>query len=273
VAVVERFRFAEVEALRVGRFTSQLNTTCILYRLGDTVIDTGPPNQWRLVRRFLEERSIGRVLVTHHHEDHAGNLGSIERTFRAPVLSPAVGFEPLAGGFPLQPYRRLIWGRPLRVEPQPLPDRLEVEGGLSLIPLHAPGHSRDMTCFLAPERGWLFSGDAYIASRPRYLRADEDLGQQIESLRRLLALEFDTLLCSHRGVIEEGQGALRRKLDYLEGLRQEARALHAQGLGRAEITRRLLGREGPMRWLTGFHFSKRNLIRACLRADPDQSMS
>ncbi len=262
---VERLAFADVEGLRVGRFRSQINTTCILYRLGETVIDTGPPNQWRTVRRFLAERRVRRVVVTHHHEDHGGNLAAIGRAHRADLFSPPEGIGRLAGGFPLEWYRRLIWGAPDRVEAAPLPVRLDLEGGWTLEPLAAPGHSTDMTCFLEPGRGWLFTGDLYISSRLRYLRADEDLPAMIESLRRVLERDFATVLCSHRGVVEDGKAALGRKLDYLLELCGRARELAAAGRDLRAITRELLGAEDAMSRLTRYHFSKRNLIAGCLR--------
>jgi glyoxylase-like metal-dependent hydrolase (beta-lactamase superfamily II) len=270
MSVVERIEFADIEGLRVGRFTSQINTTCILYRLAGTVIDTGPANQWRFVRRFLEEKKVRRVLVTHHHEDHSGNLAPIKRTLDAPLLSPHLGVEPLSKGYEVQFYRRLIWGRPLRVEPEPVPERLELAGGLSLVALPTPGHSPDSTCYLEPERGWLFTGDLFIAARTRYLRQDENLGEHIESLKRVLAQEFETLLCSHRGVVGDGPEALARKLDYLASLRGEVHHLHSQGKSIAEMTRELLGGEDHLSLLTRFHFAKRNLIAACLSL-PDPS--
>jgi glyoxylase-like metal-dependent hydrolase (beta-lactamase superfamily II) len=270
MSVVERIEFADIEGIRVGRFTSQINTTCILYRLGGTVIDTGPPNQWRFVRRFLGEKDVHRVLVTHHHEDHSGNLAPIKRTLNAPLLSPRAGLEPLSRGYEVQLYRRLIWGRPLDVEPEPVPDKIELAGGLSLVALSTPGHSPDSTCYLEPDRGWLFTGDLFIAARTRYLRLDENLGEHIESLRRVLELDFDTLLCSHRGVVAEGREALARKLDYLVSLRGEVHRLHSQGKSIAEMTRELLGGEDHLSLFTRFHFAKRNLIAACLSL-PDPS--
>jgi glyoxylase-like metal-dependent hydrolase (beta-lactamase superfamily II) len=270
MSVVDRIEFADIEGIRVGRFTSQINTTCILYRLGGTVIDTGPANQWRFVRRFLGERDVTRVLVTHHHEDHSGNLAPIKRNLDAPILSPRDGVEALSKGYEVQFYRRLIWGRPRTVNPEPVPDRIELAGGMSLVTVPTPGHSTDSTCYLEPNRGWLFTGDLYIAARTRYLRLDENLGEHIASLRRVLELNFDTLLCSHRGVISAGREALARKLDYLLWLRSEVHRLHAQGKSVAEITRELLGGEGHLGLFTRFHFAKRNLIAACLEL-PDPS--
>lgn len=269
MAVVERIQRDDLEGLRVGRFTSRLNTTCILYRLGSTVLDTGPANQWRWVRRFLEERAVRQVLVTHHHEDHSGNLAAIGRRWQPQLLAPACGRAPLAEGFPVHAYRRLVWGKPARVESAPLPETLELEDRLVLRCIPTPGHSPDSTCFLLPERGWLFSGDLYIGSRTRYLRRDEDVGGYLASLRRVLELDFDTVICSHRGVIDAGREALRRKLDYLTDLCGRAQRRHAAGESLDEISRSLLGREDFMTWLTRGHFSKRNLVFSCLRAELD----
>jgi glyoxylase-like metal-dependent hydrolase (beta-lactamase superfamily II) len=266
--MTERLQHAEVEGLRVGRFPLRYNTTCILYRLGSTVIDTGPPNQWRRVRAFLAERDVRQVVVTHYHEDHGGNLAPIRRAFAAPVYAPRLGLAELASGFPQRPYQRLFWGRPEPVEARELPQEVPLDGGGTLAAIPAAGHSADMTCLLERDRGWLFTGDLYIAARTRLLRQDEDLGAEIASLRRLLAYDFDTIFCAHRGVLGSGKAALRRKLDFLESLRQQVADLRRQGRSREEITRQLLGREGLMTLLTGYHFSKRNLIDACIEALP-----
>ena len=262
--MIERIEHADVEGIRVGRFSSQINTTCIVYRLGTTVIDTGPPNQWRTVRRFLAERRVSRVVVTHHHEDHAGNLARVGRAYEAEVFSPAGSRAPLAEGFPLKPYQHLVWGRPRPVRAAPLAGEIDLGGGRTLRPVAAPGHSADMTCFLDRQRGWLFTGDLYISSKTRYLRSDEDLRAQLDSLRRVLELDFDILFCSHRGVVEAGKAALAAKLAFLEDLCGRVRQLSDEGRSVAEITRVLLGREDLTSFLTGFHFSKRNLIAACV---------
>jgi glyoxylase-like metal-dependent hydrolase (beta-lactamase superfamily II) len=264
--VIERLQHGEVEGIRVGRIPWRYNTTCILYRVGSTVIDTGPPNQWRLVRAFLAERAVRQVVVTHHHEDHGGNLAPIRRAFAVPLLAPRQGLGELASSFPLRLYQRLFWGRPEPVQAQELPPRVPLDGGGALEAIPASGHSADMTCLLERERGWLFAGDLYIAAKTRLLRQDEDLRAEVASLRRVLCCDFDTLFCAHRGVMTDGKTALRRKLDFLESLCEQVADLHREGRSLPEITRLLLGREGLMTLVTGFHFSKRNLIAACLQA-------
>jgi glyoxylase-like metal-dependent hydrolase (beta-lactamase superfamily II) len=264
--MTERFQHGDVEGIRVGRFPFRYNTTCIVYRLGSTVIDTGPPNQWRVVRAFLAERAVRQVVVTHYHEDHGGNLAPIQRAFAAPVYAPRLGLAELGAGFPQRPYQHLFWGRPERVQARELPREVPLGDGRLLEAIPAPGHSADMTCYLDRQRGWLFAGDLYIAARPRLLRQDEDLRAEIASLRHVLAYDFETLFCAHRGALGSGRAVLRRKLDFLESLSQRAADLHRQGRSAREITRLLLGREGFMTFATGFHFSKRNLIAGCLDA-------
>lgn len=261
----ERLRHGDIEGLRVGRFGGKVNTTCILWRIGDTLVDAGPPSEWRPVRRFVGERPLRRVVVTHHHEDHAGNLARLAADGME-VLAPDESLGPLADGFPLQLYRRLIWGRPRRVRAEPLPPTVDPGDGSALEPVLLAGHSPDMTCFLERRRRVLFGADLYVARRQRYLRADESLVGILASLRRALELDFDTLLCAHGGVVEDGKGRLRQKLEYFEELCGRAARLAGDGLDVERIARRLLGPEDRVSRLSRLHFSKRNLIRGCLEA-------
>jgi glyoxylase-like metal-dependent hydrolase (beta-lactamase superfamily II) len=263
MSVQEIIDWHDVRGIRVGRFGGRVNTTCIVWRLGTTLIDTGPPNQWSFVRAFAAERALSRVIVSHHHEDHAGNLGRFAAATDLPLLAPPESHEPLAHGFPLQLYRRVVWGRPRRVAPQVLPAELELEDGTVLESILLAGHSPDMTCLLDRRRGLLFAADLYVG-KLRYLRRDENLDGIIRSLRRILEYEFDTLLCSHRGIIEPAHEALRDKLDHLVSLRDEARSLAARGLPVGAITKRLLGPEDMISRVSLGHFSKRNLIAQCL---------
>ena len=241
-----------------------MNSSCIVYRLGSTLIDTGPPNQWRMVKRFVQERDVRRALITHHHEDHSGNAARLKQEMHADVFVPQRGLELMRSGFHLHPYQRIIWGTPGRFEPRASPEETTLEGGLRLRAVAAPGHSPDMTCYLEPARGWLFTGDLYITSRPRFMRADEDVDDQIESLRRVSGLEFKTVFCAHRGVVSDGRRAIRAKLDHLVSLRDEVRRLHGEGRTVGEITRSLSGRENHLSLITLYDFSKRNLVRGCL---------
>lgn len=262
--MVHRSAHGPVEALRVGRFELGWNTTVFVYRLGSTLIDAGMSHARRPVVAFARERAVDRVLLTHHHEDHSGNAAAIAAATGAPVYGHVAGLPALARGVRLRPYQRVLFGRPPRVAARPLPEALDAGGGFELRVLPAPGHAPDLVCYLEPREGWLFTGDLYVGSRPRYLRADEDLDLQLASLRSVLAQDFGALCCGHRGLVVDGRRALEEKLAYLEELRGRAVELQRRGLPPAAIARELLGREDLTSYATGLQFTKGNLIRACL---------
>jgi glyoxylase-like metal-dependent hydrolase (beta-lactamase superfamily II) len=267
MGIASRFAYQEVEGLRTGRFNLEVNTSAVLYRLGTTLIDTGPPNRWPQVRNFLQERSPEQVLLTHHHEDHSGNGARIQAEFGARILAPSAALPELAAGWRLRPYQHLFWGRPLKLIAKTVPEINQLGGGLRLQTLRTPGHSDDLVCYLEPERGWLFTGDLYVGTRPRYLRQDENLPLQIESLRTILSHGFKVVFCGHRGVVTEGYQAIEEKLDYLVGFSEKVKQLHEKGISVREITRRLLGREDLTSLATLGHFTKGNMVRGCLAGD------
>ncbi len=213
MGIIDRFEHDGVMGLRTGRFNLGFNTSSIVYRIGHALIDAGAPNQWPAIRDFLRDNPVDRVLLTHHHEDHCGNGASIAGELDIPVMAPSNGRAFLADGFPIQLYQRIFWGKPRRFEAAAAPHEIRVGNGLRLLTLPAPGHSIDMTCYLEPDKKWLFTGDLYIARKPRYFRFDEDLPPTIQSLREIVAHDFNLVFCAHRGVIADGRQAIRDKLE------------------------------------------------------------
>jgi len=43
--------------------------------------------------------------------------------------------------------------------------------------IYISGHSPDHICLYGPEKGWIFTGDAYIGGKDRVLRQDYDIWQ------------------------------------------------------------------------------------------------
>jgi glyoxylase-like metal-dependent hydrolase (beta-lactamase superfamily II) len=272
----ERITYGPVEGLRAGRYGLGLNTKAVCYRIGHTLIDTGPPNQWRRVRRFVteqtEQNGLDRVLVTHHHEDHAGNAARLQELLDVPVYAPEASRTRLRDGYTQETYRWVVWGRPRPVEAQPVPETLTLADGTTLRTLPAPGHSDDMVCYLAEDHGLLFGGDLFVTRRPKYLRVDERAPRLIESIHNVLQHDFTTLLCGHRGLVEDGRRALKEKAKYMEALCGVVqRRYRADKLSVPEITDEILGREGMLYWVSGGDFSKRNLIASCLDDAPEEA--
>jgi len=265
----ERITHGRVEGLRVGRYGLGLNVKAACYRIGRTLVDTGPPNQWGAVRRFVQEQDeahgIDRVLLTHHHEDHAGNAARLKELLEVPVYAPEASLERLQNGFSLEAYRWVAWGQPRPVAAEPVPDALTLADGTTLHTLDAPGHSDDMVCYLAEEHGLLFAADLYVTQRPEYLRSEEHVPRLIESIHEVLTHDFHTVLCGHRGVVEDGRRALADKAKYMEALCGVVqRRYRSDKLAVPEITDEILGREGVRYWISGGDVSKHNLIASCL---------
>jgi glyoxylase-like metal-dependent hydrolase (beta-lactamase superfamily II) len=186
-----------------------------VYLVDGLLVDSGPPNLARDVRRLVGDLGVRQCVTTHHHEDHSGNHGLLARELSITPLAHASAVARLAEP-ESQPqlYRRVAWGARPPASVAPLGERLETPRFRFQV-IYTPGHATDHVALFEPERGWLFSGDLYLAHRLRYLRADEDVYAMMDSLRRVLALEPRVLFCQHRGRVEQGAARLRDKLEFL----------------------------------------------------------
>lgn len=241
------------------------------YAFADLLIDTGPKATASRLVDWARGGPVRRVLITHHHEDHVGGAAALQEELGLPVLAPGNAVPILAEGLRMPFYRRMVWGGvPHTFLAEALGDVVEGEGyRLRVIP--TPGHAVTHVCFFEEQRRWLFSGDLYVHERVRMLRRIENVAQHIDSLRRVLALEPEMLLCDHAGILQDAQSRLSRKIAWWEGLAEEARTLRDQGRTVPEIAETLLGREEMLTYLSFGDFSKRNLIRGLLLTDPGPS--
>ena len=259
------FAYGEVRYFRMARTVlGRAVYWTGVYLVDGLLVDSGPPNLARDVRRLVGELGVRQCVTTHHHEDHSGNHGLLARELHITPLAHPSAVARLAEpeGQP-QLYRRVAWGARPPVSVAPLAQQLDTPQFRFQV-IHTPGHAADHVTLFEPERGWLFSGDLYLAPRLRYLRADEDVHAMMDSLRRVLALEPQVLFCQHRGRVEQGAARLRDKLDFLVELGGRIRELHRRGWSGAAIARALPGSDLLWRLWTGGDFSKRNFVRAFL---------
>ena len=202
--------------------TGDGNWTWLLAGRLPTLIDagTGDPRHLDAVRQALAGTTLGQVLVTHGHTDHASG---------APALAAR---EPAAR------FRKMPW--PERDERwpanwEPLADGDVIEAGdTTLTALHTPGHAPDHLCFWHESTRCVFSGDLVLKGTTVWIPGTEhgDVGAYLRSLERILALEPERLYPAHGPVIERPAPLLRNYIAH----RHEREAQIVEALRGGETT-------------------------------------
>lgn len=235
------------------------------YWVDGLLIDTGCAHTAAQLLQALKGRRVDEVVNTHSHEDHIGANAALQAAFGCPIYAYPDALPVLRNPRlqPLHPYRRIFWGWPKPSEGQPVGKRVET-GHFCFEVIHTPGHSPDHICLFEPERGWLFSGDAYIGGEDRALREGYDIHGIIASLKRMAQLPVQAIFSGSGSVREVGIEPLRQKIAYLEELGERVEDLHGQGLSPQQIRRRLFGPELPIAYVTLGHFSGTHLVRSYL---------
>lgn len=212
--------------------------TVYFFKLGRLLIDTGSLKTRWMVPEFTGETAPTDILLTHFHEDHTGNLAYFIQKYGAKAYGHPETANIIRQGFAIFPYEKVLFGHAEPAEVLPLPQTLAF-GDYSFNAYHTPGHSHDHVAYHVPAEGWLFSGDLYVAERIKVWRKAENLKQQIESLQRLCALDFDVLLCNHNPQWKQGKARLQAKLDYFTVFYGQVKACYQKGLSVSEAMKQL----------------------------------
>lgn len=250
-------RFGDVTAVHLSTIRSRAAGYGVYVFLArGTLIDTGFHAARRDLATLLDERKPAGVLLTHQHEDHAGNAALVARR-AIPIGAGAGTIAAVRDIAPIGVYRRFAWSSmpALRtsIAPYSQPD-------LELI--HTPGHSPDHHIIWDAERSTLFSADLYLGVKVRVARPGEDPRLLIGSLRRTAALRPELMLDSHRGRVERPAEMLLAKAAWIEDTVGRIDALIAKGWSDFAIRDEVLGREGPVGYLSFGDLSKLNFVRA-----------
>ncbi len=256
---IQGFRFGKLPIGRPALFSH-------VYFVDGLLIDTGHSRVRKEVLAATGELAVEQTFLTHYHEDHSGNLPAIKEQFNGPIYASELCCEMMKAPPSISFAQWVVWGsRPAFHGLVPIEGKLQtLNYQFELIPI--PGHAPDMMALYEPNQGWLFSADLYVHHYISYFLDSERMWPQIESIRRILQLDFDVLLCGHNPQLKNGKAQLQKKLDFLEDFYGQVAQLHRQAYPAAQIMRRLQIKE---RWGTRLfshgRLSALNMVRAVIR--------
>lgn len=265
--MIETTSFEEVTQIRMSREIDGKPLYWVAaYLVDDLLIDTGCSFTAAELVNFLADRPLRRIVNTHFHEDHIGGNRLLQEKFGIDILAPAESVPLIRQRTALFPYQEMVWGYPVPSEAHPLPRLIRTSQYLFDV-IDTPGHSIGHVSLVERERGWCFSGDIFARERLKFIRPEEEMGETVASMKKLIGLPTDRLILftSLGRIIEDGRRALRDCIRYIEDLSQRAKALEKNGNEVPEIIREIFGGEHAFATLTNGQYTTENLVRSVLK--------
>lgn len=139
------------------------------------------------LKELVGAAELERIVLTHAHIDHLGGVRQVtERFGEMEVLKmPWEGHDAPAGEI-----SAIGHGAVVHTE------------GATLRAVHTPGHAPDHLCYYLEEERALFTGDVVLGAGTTVIPDDTgDLSDYMDSLRRLLELDLETIYPAHGPVI------------------------------------------------------------------------
>lgn len=249
---VTRFEMASVASRILGYSASA-------YSIGGVLVDCGFHSGRAELDAILDRERPRGVLITHHHEDHAGNVERVAHR-GIPLAASTETLAKMRSPAPIRAYRRFTWGSapPLRSPVTPFDsDRL--------ILIAAPGHCSDHHVVWDEADGTLFGGDLYLGVKVRIAHPGEDPRLLSRTLREVAALGPARLFDAHRGYVPNPVPLLLAKADWTDETIALIERRIAAGAKDAAIVRELFGGESLPGYLSGGDYSRTNFVRAVRR--------
>lgn len=233
-----------------------------VYVVRGVMIDTSFPYLRGELDAWLARNRVEGALVTHRHEDHAGNIALLAARGIPVGMAPET-LASVRAPRPIGMYRRVTWGTapPLPRDPTPF-----AHPALTLLP--TPGHTSDHHVVWDAERETLFCGDLFIGVKVRIAHPREDLRGTVRSLRAMATLRPTRVFDAHRGLLADPVGSLTAKADWMEEMFGRIESFADRGWPAARIRDTVLGREDLTGWASAGDYSRLNFVESALASRP-----
>lgn len=237
--------------------------TVYTFLVDGMLIDTGPKSMEEHLIPFYENHAFDLVALTHNDEDHTGTAPWIQKNRGVPIYIHPKGIDLCAQDYPYPEYRQLVWGKREGFDALPIGDTIQSRSREWQV-IYTPGHADDHVAFYDQENGTMFSGDLFVAPKTKVIMERESIPLTMKSIRTLLEYDFDSLFCCHAGYVKDGKKMLQQKLDYLENLSGEVKALHHKGWTKEEITKEFFPKKYAIITASGGEWDSRHIISSIL---------
>ncbi|MEM8569065.1 MAG: MBL fold metallo-hydrolase [Bacteroidota bacterium] len=263
----ESFKHEEVLGLKFGYAPiGKPRLSVYIYLVDGLLIDTGQRKASKQIIEATENLAVDKIFITHHHEDHTGNIHTIQERHRCKVYGSEKCSQIMKNPPKISAAQQLVWGsRAAYNHIVPVSETIKTNKyNFQIIPI--PGHATDMVALFEPEQKWLFSADLFINSYIGYFLNGESMQDQIESTRRILGLDFEVMFCAHNPQLTGAKNQLKRKLGFLELFFEQVAILHKKGYSEKQIFKSLKLKEDLfVKFLSGGQLSKLNMVRSVIK--------
>lgn len=184
------------------------------------VVDPGPDDKDEHIERLAALGPIPLVLISHRHSDHTGGIDRIVDLTGAVVRAVGSGFQRGLGGS--------------------LTDGEVIDAaGVKITVMATPGHTADSMSFLVDD-GAVLTADTVLGRGTTVIDSEDgDLGDYLESLRRLRGLGHRAVLPGHGPELDDmvtvTETYLTHREDRLEQVRGALRDLGQDATARQVV--------------------------------------
>ena len=267
MTVIEQFEFEEVRGYKFGKSPfGKPKMVSHIYFIDGLMIDTGHTRMASEIFNQVKDLPVQQIFITHHHEDHSGNIARMQTHFNCPVYASELCSEMMKSPPPTSFAQKMSWGsRPAFKNIISNSNFIETENfQFEIIPI--PGHAVDMVALYEPNKKWLFSSDLYVNSYIAYFLENESTLEQTNSIKIILELDFDVLLCGHNPQFRNGKAKLKKKLLFLEKFYKEVSELYEKKYSPTQIFKELKFKESQMvKFLSQGNLSRMNMVKSVIR--------